>query len=70
MTWRDIFTNFLRDSLRARTRREILLKELKEAYLSKLNAETALEYAQSVLQYNEARIARINKRLTDLGEEE
>ena len=34
MTWRDIFINFLRDSLRARTRREILLKELKEAYLS------------------------------------
>ena len=70
MTWRDIFTNFLRDSLRARTRREILLKELKEAYLSKLNAETALEYAESVLNYNEARIARINKRLADLGEDE
>lgn len=70
MTWRDIFINFLRDSLRARTRREILLKELKEAYLSKLNAETALEYAESVLNYNEARIARINKRLADLGEGE
>ena len=70
MTWRDILINFLRDLLRARTRREILLKELKEAYLSKLNAETALEYAESVLNYNEARIARINKRLTDLGEDE
>ena len=70
MTWRDILINFLRDILRARTRREILLKELKEAYLSKLNAETALEYAESVLQYNEARIARINKRLADLGEDE
>jgi hypothetical protein len=70
MTWRDILINFLRDLLRARTRREILLKELKEAYLSKLNAETALEYAESVLQYNEARIARINKRLADLGEDE
>jgi hypothetical protein len=70
MTWRDVLINFMRDMLRARTRREILLKELKEAYLSKLNAETALEYAQSVLTYNEARIARINKRLTDLGEEE
>jgi hypothetical protein len=70
MTWRDILINFLRDLLRARTRREILLKELKEAYLSKLNAETALEYAESVLNYNEARIARINKRLADLGENE
>lgn len=70
MTWRDILINFLRDILRARTRREILLKELKEAYLSKLNAETALEYAQSVLNYNEARITRINKRLADLGEDE
>lgn len=70
MTWRDILINFLRDLLRARTRREILLKELKEAYLSKLNAETALEYAESVLNYNEARITRINKRLADLGEDE
>ena len=70
MTWRDILINFLRDLLRARTRREILLKELKEAYLSKLNAETALEYAESVLNYNEARIARINKRLADLWEGE
>jgi len=70
MTWRDILINFLRDLLRARTRREFLLKELKEAYLSKLNAETALEYAESVLNYNEARIARINKRLADLGEDE
>jgi hypothetical protein len=70
MTWRDVLINFLRDMLRARTRREILLKELKEAYLSKLNAETALEYAESVLNYNEARIARINKRLADLGEDE
>lgn len=69
MTWRDILINFLRDILRARTRREILLKELKEAYLSKLNAETALEYAESVLNYNEARIARINKRLEELGED-
>jgi hypothetical protein len=46
------------------------LKELKEAYLSKLSAETALEYAESILQYNEARITRINKRLADLGEDE
>jgi len=70
MTWRDVFSNFLRDALRARTKREILMKELREAYLSKLDAETALEYASSVLTYNEARIARINKRLTDLGEDE
>jgi len=70
MTWREIFTNFLRDALRARTKREILMKELREAYLSKLDAETALEYASSVLTYNEARIARINKRLADLGEDE
>ena len=70
MTWRDILINFLRDALRARTRREILMKELREAYLSKLDAETALEYAESVLNYNEARIARINKRLADLGEDE
>lgn len=69
MTWRDIMTNFIRDTLRARTRREILQKELREAYLAKLDAETALEYASSIVLYNDKRIARITDRLNELGEE-
>ena len=70
MTKRELFINFLKDSMRARTLHEILAKELREAYLSKLNAETAQEYAQSIGSYNEARIVRINKRILDLGEEQ
>lgn len=69
MTWRDIMTNFIRDTLRARTRREILQKELREAYLAKLDAETALEYASSIVLYNDKRIARITDRLKELGDE-
>ena len=49
MTKRELFINFLKDSMRARTLHEILAKELREAYLSKLNAETAQEYAQSIV---------------------
>lgn len=70
MTKRELFINFFKDSMRARTLHEILAKELREAYLSKLNAETAQEYAQSIVSYNEARIVRINKRILDLGEEQ
>jgi hypothetical protein len=35
---------------------------LAEAHLSKLQAEEAVEYAQSVVAYNLAKIERLNKR--------
>lgn len=68
MTWREIITNFVRDALRTKTELEILQKELHEARLSKLEAETALEYATSVVSYNDARIARLKDRITILGD--
>jgi hypothetical protein len=68
MTWREIITNFVRDALRTKTELEILQKELHEARLSKLEAETALEYATSVVSYNDARIARLKERIAILGD--
>ena len=68
MAWREIITNLVRDTLRAKTELEILQKELHEASLSKLEAETALEYATSVVSYNDARIARLKERIAILGD--
>ena len=50
----------------SKTELEIVQKELYEANLSKLRAETALEYATSVVSYNDARIARLEDRISKL----
>jgi hypothetical protein len=67
MTNREIFVNFMRDVLRPRTMQEIISKELREAYISKMDAEQALEYATSVVEYNRQRIRRLEERLKELG---
>ena len=67
MTGREIMINFIRDVLRPKTLEEILNKEMREAYLSKLEAEKALEYATSVVEYNRNRIRRLEERLKDLS---
>jgi hypothetical protein len=69
MTGREIMINFIRDILRPKTLEEILNKEKREAYLSKLEAEKALEYATSVVEYNRNRIRRVEERLKVLAEE-
>ena len=67
MTNREIFVNFMRDVLRPRTLTEIINKELREAYISKMEAEQSLEYATSVVEYNRQRIKRLEDRLKELG---
>lgn len=67
MTGREIMINFIRDILRPKTLEEIITKEMREAYLSKMEAEKALEYATSVVEYNRNRIRRLEERLKDLG---
>jgi hypothetical protein len=67
MTNREIFVNFMRDVLRPRTLEEIINKELREAYISKMQAEQSLEYATSVVEYNRQRIRRLEERLKELG---
>jgi hypothetical protein len=49
--------------LRARTIYEVIAKELQEAHLRKLEAETATEYAHAAIQYNDERIKRLEARL-------
>jgi hypothetical protein len=45
-----------------------VLKELTEAQLAKLQAETSVEYSQAIVNYNEQRIFRLYKRITELQE--
>jgi hypothetical protein len=42
---------------------EMIASELADAHLEKLSAETAVEYAQSIVDYNVTRITRLNARL-------
>lgn len=44
---------------------EVIAAELAEAHLAKLEAETAVEYAQSIVDYNVNRIARLNARVEE-----
>jgi hypothetical protein len=67
MKMRQLIANFLKEALRPRTTQEIVAIELREAYLAKLEAETTLEYAKSMVDYNQARIDRLTNRLLDLG---
>lgn len=50
---------FLKNLFRQPTRWEVVTKELSEAHLAKLEAETAVDYATSVVSYNDARITRL-----------
>jgi hypothetical protein len=68
MTKREMIIAFIKDMLRPRTLEEIIAKEMREAYLSKMNAEQSLEYATSVVDYNRQRIRRLEERLKELGD--
>ena len=63
MTFRESTIKYVKDIMRARTIHEVIAKELQEAHLRKLEAETAAEYAYAAMHYNEERIARLEKRL-------
>ena len=69
MTKRETIIAFIKDMMRPRTLEEIIAKEMREAYLSKMEAEKALEYATSIVEYNRNRIRRLEERLKALDEE-
>jgi len=50
---------WLKNFFRQPTHWERVTRELAEARVSKLEAETAVDYAVSVVAYNDARIARL-----------
>lgn len=51
---------FIGEYVRQPTHIELVNKELEEAKVEKLEAETDVEYAQSIVQYNTKRIDRLN----------
>jgi len=69
MSFRESTLKYLKDLVKPKTIHEIIAKELKEAHLRKLEAESAVEYAKALAVYNEARITRLQKRLTEHTQE-
>jgi hypothetical protein len=70
MTFRQSTIKYVKDILRARTIYEVIAKELQEAHLRKLEAETAAEYADATIEYNARRIERLKQRLFEHAEED
>jgi hypothetical protein len=68
MTKRETIVLFIKDMLRPRTLQEIIDIEMRDALLSKMQAEKSLEYATSVVEYNRQRIRRLEEKLKDLGD--
>ena len=62
---REAISRFIREVIRAKTIHEVIAKELREAHLKKLEAESGVEYAMSIVQYNEKRIKRLEQRLLE-----
>ena len=68
MSFRETTVKYIKDVLRAKTIYEVIDTELQEAYLRKLEAETAAEYADAAIKYNSRRIERLKQRLFEHAE--
>lgn len=66
MNWRELTIKYVKDLLRPKTPLEMAQKELVEAQLAKLQAETSVEYSQAIVNYNEQRIFRLYKTINSL----
>lgn len=58
----------IKQLFRQKTPLEMITKELAFAHLEKLDAETAVDYAQSIVDYNTARINRLNQHILNSQE--
>jgi hypothetical protein len=70
MNWHISIVGYFKELFKPKSIYEIINQELREAHLRKLEAESGVEYAKSVVSYNEQRIARLQKRLTEHSIEE
>ena len=61
MKFLKMFMEFWREM----TPHEVIIRELAQAHLDRLEAEGAVEYSNALLAYNEKRIARLNERLKE-----
>ena len=68
MSFRESTVKYIKDILRAKTIYEVIDIELQQAYLRKLEAETAAEYADAAIKYNSRRIERLKQRLFEHSE--
>jgi len=59
------FMELMKEPFKKPSPLEVIAAELADAHLEKLNAETAVEYAQSIVDYNTTRIERLNTRLEE-----
>ena len=59
------FMELMKEPFKKPTPLEMIAAELADAHLEKLNAETAVEYAQSIVDYNLKRIERLNDRMEE-----
>jgi hypothetical protein len=59
------FMELMKEPFKRPTPLELIAEELADAHMEKLSAETAVEYAQSVVDYNVTRIERLNKRMEE-----
>jgi len=59
------FMELMKEPFKKPTPLEMIAAELSAAHLEKLTAETAVEYAQSIVDYNVTRILRLNSRLDE-----
>ena len=59
----NTIVTLIRNYFRKPTPLEVIAAELANAQLAKLETETAVDYAVSVVRYNDTRIARLTKHL-------
>ena len=59
------FMELMKEPFKRPTPLELIASELSDAHLEKLTAETAVEYAQSIVDYNLTRIMRLNSRMDE-----
>lgn len=59
------FMELMREPFKRPTPLEMIATELTDAHMEKLSAETAVEYAQSIVDYNVVRITRLNSRMDE-----
>ena len=59
------FMELMKEPFKRPTPLEMIATELADAHMEKLTAETAVEYAQSIVDYNVVRITRLNSRMDE-----
>jgi hypothetical protein len=70
MSWKDITVKYIKELMKPKPISEIIEKEMREAVIKKLEAESAVEYAASIVTYNVERIGRLQRRLKEYEGEE